>query len=88
MAGSISDAGIREATVYFGEIFEGFSIFEMNDHVKNRAAEAFPTAIGTLDAIHLSTAQLWANLDTEPLVIFTFDDQMRTCAQAMGMHAI
>ena len=33
-------------------------------------------------------AELWANLDQEPLVVFTFDTQLRTCARAMGIHTI
>ncbi len=60
----------------------------MTPRVKSRAAQAFPTIIGTLDALHLSTAILWAELDPEPLVVLTADARFRTCAQAVGLHAI
>jgi hypothetical protein len=42
----------------------------------------------TLDALHLSTAILWSQLDPEPLVVLTADQQLRTCAQASGRQAI
>ena len=60
----------------------------MTPHVRRRAAQAFPTIIGTLAAIHLATAILWAERDPEPLVVFTMDAQLRTCARAAGLHAI
>jgi hypothetical protein len=86
MDGSITDGQLQEATVCLGQLY-GLTILEINREVKRRASEAFPTVLGTLDAIHLSTA-VWANLDAEPLVVFTFDNQMHICAQAMGIHTI
>ncbi len=32
-------------------------LFDMDSNMKRRASESFPTVIGTLDAIHLSTAR-------------------------------
>ncbi len=84
----ISDEQLEEIVTYFNQLYERLHIFDMNPGVKRRASEAFPTVIGTLDALHLATASAWAGLDSEPLVVFTFDRQMRRCAQSMGLHAI
>lgn len=86
--GSITDSQLEEALTCFVELSAGLRLFEMTAAVKRRAAEAFPTVIGTLDAIHISTARLWADQGVEPLVLFTFDHQMRVCAGAMGLHTI
>jgi len=88
LEGAITDEQLQEATSYFSELYGGITSFEMTPSVKRRASQAFPTVIGTLDALHLSTAILWAELDSEALVILTADAQLKTCAQAVGLHAI
>jgi hypothetical protein len=58
----------------------------MTAEVKKRAAESFPTVIGTLDALHLSTALAWRDMDLpEGIVLSTYDLQMATCARALGI---
>ena len=86
--GMITDKQLEEAMMHFNEIYEAFSIFAISTKVKQRSAGSFPTAIGALDAIHLATAALWAEQEEEPMVIFTFDDQMKTCAHSMGIHTV
>jgi predicted nucleic acid-binding protein len=88
LEGAIGDQQLQEAASYLTDICAGLTIFELSPQVKRRATQAFPTTIGTLDALHLSTAILWAELDPEPLVLLSADGQLRTCAQAVGIHAI
>jgi predicted nucleic acid-binding protein len=68
---------------------EGFlemiSIFEIGHEVKRRASGSFPTVIGTLDAIHLSSALLWQENAGSAVVIFTYDRQLALCARAVGI---
>ncbi len=68
------------------KILAGFYIVEITRAVKQRATEAFPTVIGTLDAIHLSSALLWRAHADEEVMIMTFDKQMSVCAGAIGIH--
>lgn len=84
----ITDLQLEDVAPYFNELHGRLHVIEMNPRVKRRASEAFPTVIGSLDAIHLATASIWANIDSEPLVVFTFDSRMRRCARSMGLHAI
>ena len=86
--GALTDSQLEEAFSHFREIYDAFYIFQIGNKIKQRAAGSFPTTIGTLDAIHLSTAELWLGQDREPLVIFTHDEQMKTCAHAMGIHTL
>lgn len=56
--------------------------------VLERAAWPMPTELGTLDAIHLATAQLWQELRGESLVMATHDRSLGTAAQAFGFEVL
>jgi predicted nucleic acid-binding protein len=81
----LDDDALAHLLTAFRAIADGFHIIELTDGVKERAAEPFPTVIGTLDAIHLSSAALWAEPQgRRSLTILTADRQMERCAGAMG----
>lgn len=46
----------------------------------------FPTPLGTLVAIHLTTALLWRETRNESLVMATHDKALATAAQAVGLQ--
>jgi hypothetical protein len=85
--GGLTDSQLEAAVTHFHEIYDAFHIFDMGPQVKARSAGPFPTTIGTLDALHLSTAILWSEQERSPLLLFTYDQQMKTCAHAMGLHS-
>jgi len=82
----ISDKDFALLHQTFQEFYDSLSVIEINKAVKKRAAEPFPTILGTLDAIHLSSAILWQEIypDVE-LKIFTHDTQLATAAIAVGL---
>jgi predicted nucleic acid-binding protein len=50
-----------------------------------RAAEAFPSQLGTLDALHLASALHWAQWEREePIVFATHDRELGAAARAYG----
>jgi predicted nucleic acid-binding protein len=53
-----------------------------------RAAQPMPTALGTLDAIHLATALLWRELHDTELVMATHDAALATASRAFGLQVI
>ena len=59
-----------------------------DDQVLERASQPLPVALGSLDAIHLSTALLWQELRGEPLVFATHDAALGAAAQAFGMEVV
>lgn len=56
--------------------------------ILRRAAEPFPTPLGTLDAIHLTTALAWRAGKTPDLILATHDQQMARAAQAVGLEVV
>lgn len=56
--------------------------------VLRRASQPFPTPLGTLDALHLSTALLWRDTRGEDLVMATHDRSMGIAARASGLTVI
>jgi predicted nucleic acid-binding protein len=63
-------------------------IVEVDAAVLDRAAQPMPTALGTLDAIHLATALLWRETRGEDLVMATHDGALALGAQAHGLTVI
>jgi hypothetical protein len=55
--------------------------------VLQRASGAFPTPLGTLDAIHLSSAVLWSAAFARP-AFATHDAELGTASRAMGFTVI
>ena len=86
LEGLVDDIVLRDAGNNLEKILSGFYLIGINRAVKQRASEAFPTVIGTLDAIHLSSAVLWREHADDEILIMTFDKQMSVCAGAIGMH--
>jgi predicted nucleic acid-binding protein len=75
----------RRATVL--HLLEGFEIIRMNRAVLTRAADAFPTQIRTLDAIHLASA-LMLNSRERSIRLATHDQDLAVAAQAVGLRVI
>ena len=70
----------RQAAI---ETIESLSLVTISPAILERAAEPFPTVIGSLDAIHLASA-VRARTDFEALAFATHDMQLGTAARAMG----
>ncbi len=88
LEGMLTDAQLEQAITYIRDLYDAIHIFEITAFVKKRASEAFPTVIGTLDAIHLATAVLWETQETSPFVLFTYDRQMERCAHSLDLHTV
>jgi hypothetical protein len=56
--------------------------------VLRRAADPFPTPLGTLEAIHLATAILWREGRSEAPVLVTHDGALATAARATGFTTV
>ncbi len=53
--------------------------------VLKRAAGPYPAPLGTLDAIHLATAQLWIEHNGQELTFVTHDRQLGLAARVCGL---
>lgn len=80
------DAVARREAVY--RVLEALELVDPTPAILRRAAQAMPTPIGTLDAIHLATAELWREVTgTEP-VIATHDAALALAARSSGFRVI
>jgi predicted nucleic acid-binding protein len=68
-------------------LLDGLELVALDAAVLSRSAEPFPTALGTLDAIHLSTALL-ARDEHPDLVFATHDRSLATGASAVGFRVV
>jgi predicted nucleic acid-binding protein len=83
----LSDRVVAEHRADVLETLDAFHIARMDRVVLDRAAEPFPTLVGTLDAIHLATAVL-ARLQHENLLFATHDAALGTAARAIGFRVL
>ena len=80
-----SDVAGRRAAVL--EQLRGFQVVPMDAPILDRAAEPFPTPLGSLDAIHLASAVL-ARAMIPDLVVATHDVELATAARAVGFEVL
>jgi predicted nucleic acid-binding protein len=78
-------ASLREA-VY--RVLASLEIVEVTRTVLSRAAQPTATALGTLDAIHLSSALLWQERSSRTVLVATHDAALALCAQAHGLRTL
>jgi predicted nucleic acid-binding protein len=74
----------RAATL---EQLSAFDLIPIDDVVLGRAAEPFPTPIGSLEAIHLASAVLARNAVPE-LTLATHDGELAIAARALGFRVL
>jgi predicted nucleic acid-binding protein len=82
---SLDDESLVGAASRLDEVYESFEVWDLSDSIKKRAAGPFPTAIGSLDAIHVSTAiEALQSEEESLLLIYSYGRQMNLCAKALG----
>jgi predicted nucleic acid-binding protein len=87
LGGDLSDQDVSEVAVQIETVHETLAIIPLAETILRRASEAFPTVIGTLDAIHLSSAL--AIRETENIdLLLTHDQQLAIAARALGFQVI
>jgi predicted nucleic acid-binding protein len=69
-------------------LLETLEVVEARGSVLARAAQPLPTVLGTLDAIHLSTALLWRESTETDLVMATHDEALALAAKASGLRVV
>jgi predicted nucleic acid-binding protein len=65
------------------ETIDSLRLISLDRVILDRAAEPFPTSLGSLDAIHLASA-LIAREQIDDLILATHDTELALAAQAVG----
>lgn len=84
LAGGIDDRQISEWRQAVYRLLGEAELVEITRPVLARAAQPWPTTLGTLDAIHLATAMLWRERGVADLVMATHDEALAIAARASG----
>ncbi|MCC6194488.1 MAG: PIN domain-containing protein [Burkholderiales bacterium] len=88
LAERLSDDVIAERREAVYRLLEAMEIVELTHAVLSRAAQPLPTALGTLDAMHLATALLWKEQTGKALSMATHDAALAVAAKASGLRVI
>jgi len=66
------------------DLLDAITTVELNALVLARALEPFPTAVRTLDALHLATMD-FLRAHGQPLELATYDERLLAAARALGI---
>jgi predicted nucleic acid-binding protein len=84
LAGEIDDAQVEQLQGEARRLLRSIALVALTDRILTRAAGLMPTDVGSLDAIHLATAQELA-ASRPALVLATHDRQLARAARASGL---
>ena len=83
---SAEEAAARRAAVI--DWLEAVDLVLLQRPVLARASEPFPTALGTLDALHLATALVWRDRMGQTPVMATHDGGLALAARSFGIEVL
>lgn len=81
-----SEIAVRREAVF--RLLEATEVVDITRPILSRAAQPLPTALGTLDALHLATALTWREHTGKNLVMATHDLALGTASRASGLAVI
>lgn len=67
-------------------LLEGIDLAELTSEVLHRASQPMVAPLGSLDAIHLATAELWRETRDGEIVFATHDHTLSLAARASGFR--
>ena len=88
LAGDINDADVEHLHQEARRVLRSVEIIALSETILLRAAESMPTALGTLDSLHLATAMALAHEQAAPIVLATHDAQLARAARASGLDVV
>lgn len=88
LAESLGDAEIAARREVVFRLLEAIEVVALTRPILSRAAQPLPTALGTLDAIHLATALLWKERTGADLFMATHDEGLATASRASGLRVV
>ena len=86
--GALTSDEVADRRMACFQLLEEVEVVDISGAVLRRASDSFPTPLGTLDAIHLSTAIAWRDSRNGTLAMATHDKSLATAARATGLEVI
>lgn len=88
LRGALRDPELAAGRRAVWQVLEALELVQLAPPVLRRAADPFPTPLGTLDALHLATALAWREERGAALVLATHDAELGVAAAACGLDVI
>ena len=85
---ALDDDGLADAHDALAATEQAIGSIRLTAAVLRRAGQPMPTAVKTLDAIHLASALLFAERRGSGLVFGTHDRRQATAARALGFEVL
>jgi len=63
-------------------------MIKLTEAISQRSCESFPVVLKTLDAIHLSSAILWQQQESDNILFLTHDEQLAKGAISVGLDVL
>jgi predicted nucleic acid-binding protein len=83
---TIEESALRRETVY--NVLDALDIVEITRSVLHRAAQPMVAPVGSLDAIHLATVELWRETRGQEILFATHDRPLGLGARANGFKVV
>ncbi len=83
---TVEESALRREVIY--RVLDGLDLIELTSAVLHRAAQPMSTSLGSLDAIHLATAELWRETRGQEIIFATHDRELGLGARASGFKVI
>lgn len=84
LSGKLDDEQRARLGTWIERVCKSVTIVPVTDGVLQRAADAFPTAVGTVQAIHLATLLELKSVHDITCLVATADDELLRAAESMG----
>jgi predicted nucleic acid-binding protein len=86
--GALSPDRLSDLRAKIFELLETLEVVEISRSVLSRASSPFPTPLGTLDAIHLSTAMAYRDIRRQEIAFTTHDKELALAARSLGFKTL
>lgn len=83
---SVEETAVRREAIY--RVLERLELVELTHSVLRRASQPLSAPLGTLDALHLATADLWRETRGKALAFATHDRALALGARGNGFRVL
>jgi predicted nucleic acid-binding protein len=84
----LSEQEYLKRTALFFEAQRGLELIPVSREVLSRASQPFPTMLGTLDAIHLSSCLLYRERVSQDITLCTHDLALHRASSSLGIPTL
>lgn len=88
LGGAVDDELLADQREALYRLTGAMELVEITPALLTAASRPMPTALGTLDAIHLVTSMAWRDSRDQDLIMATHDKALATAARASGFMVV